>query len=216
MQRRIAKYYRRESGIIYPPVASTQLRATPGAPDDYYLVVSRLVPYKRIDLAVRAFTSSGLPLRIIGDGRDRAALAGHGRAQRPVPRLPADDEVRAQMAGCRAFVFPGEEDFGITPLEAMAGGPPGDRLCRRRRAGYRRRGAHRRLFFREPTPESLAEAVRRLNPVDYRPEALRAHAERFSVPRSSARWRKLWSGLDVVTRLARPSMSHGRNVVYRI
>jgi len=179
VQRRIADYYQRESRIIYPPVRTGYFGAQE-APEDYYLVVSRLVPYKRIDLAVRAFTALGLPLRVIGDGRDRAALEALAGPTVQFLGYQPDDEVRRQMARCRAFVFPGEEDFGITPLEASSAGRPV--------IAYAAGGAldtieegRTGLFFREPTPESLAEAVRRLNPADYAPEALRAHAERFSV-----------------------------------
>ena len=179
VQRRIGKYYHREAQIIYPPVR-TDYFSTPEPPEDYYLVVSRLVPYKRIDLAVRAFTALGLPLRVIGDGRDRAALQALAGPNVQFLGYQPDAEVRRQMARCRAFIFPGEEDFGIAPLEATsvgrpviayAGGGALDTIAEGRTG----------LFFREPTPESLAEAVRRLNPADYAPDVLRAHAERFSV-----------------------------------
>lgn len=179
VQRRIADHYQRESSIIYPPVRTDYFGAQE-APEDYFLVVSRLVPYKRIDLAVRAFTALGLPLRVIGEGRDRAALQALAGPTVQFLGYQPDDEVRRQMARCRAFVFPGEEDFGITPLEASSAGRPV--------IAYAAGGAldtvlegRTGLFFREPTPESLAEAVRRFNPADYAPATLRAHAERFSV-----------------------------------
>lgn len=191
VQQRIADHYERESRIIYPPVRTDYFSAAE-APEDYYLVVSRLVPYKRIDLAVRAFTALGLPLRIIGDGRDRAALQAMAGPTVEFLGYCSDEEVRRQMARCRAFVFPGEEDFGITPLEASSAGRPV--------IAYAAGGALDTvvegvtgLFFREPTPESLAQAVQRLDPSAYAPAALHAHAERYSV---AAFQRQLASALE--------------------
>src|SRR5207248_10171083 len=93
--------------------------------EDYYLIVSRLIPYKRIDLAVDAFTRLGIKLKIVGSGgRDLAALrARAGRNIEFVGRV-SDAELKQLYAGCRGLVFPGEEDFGIAPLEANASGRP--------------------------------------------------------------------------------------------
>jgi len=180
VERRIAKYYRRESRLIYPPVRVPAF--APQEPEDYFLIVSRLVPYKRIDLAVRAFNALGLPLRIIGEGRDRAALQSIAKANVQFLGYLSDDQTRQQMARCKAFVFPGEEDFGITPLEAMAAGRPviaygvGGALdtIEEGRTG---------LFFREPIPESLAEAVRRLDQYSFDPAYLYHHAQGFDEER---------------------------------
>jgi len=121
VQRRIRKHYGRDSQIIYPPV-KTNYPDRHCEPEDYFLVVSRLVPYKRIDLAVCAFNRLGLPLRIVGDGRDRVALEAMAEPNIQFLGYLSDAEVREQMLRCRAFVFPGEEDFGLAPLEAMAAG----------------------------------------------------------------------------------------------
>jgi len=177
VQRRIHKYYRRDSAIIYPPVETS--RFTPGeGHEDYFLIVSRLIPYKRIDLAVRAFSGLGWPLKIVGDGRDRPALERMaGPSVEFLGRVP-DDELQTLLRRCRAFVFPGCEDFGIAPLEANATGRPV--------IAYRAGGALETvvagktgLFFDEPTPESLAAAVRALDDVTFEPEAIRGHALRF-------------------------------------
>ncbi len=177
VQRRIGKYYRRDATVIYPPVETA--RFTPGEDGgDYFLVVSRLIPYKRIDLAVQAFNQLGRPLKIVGDGRDRAALQ---RAAAPniefLGRLP-DQELQSLLQRCQALVFPGYEDFGIAPLEANAAGRPV--------IAYRAGGAldtviagQTGLFFDEPTPQSLAAAVRTLDDVTFDPPAIRQHALRF-------------------------------------
>ena len=181
VQQRIAKYYRRESRIIYPPVDTARF-AVEREPEDYFLVVSRLVPYKRIDLAVRAFNQLGLPLRIVGEGRDRAALeAMAGPNVQFLGYLP-DEAVREQMARCRAFIFPGEEDFGIAPIEALAAGRPVIAYGAGGALDTIEEGVSG-LFFREPTPEALAEAVRRLEGLRFDPAALRRQAQRFDVAR---------------------------------
>lgn len=181
VQRRINKYYRRESEIIYPPV-DTDCAVCEGEPGDYYLVVSRLIPYKRIDLAVQAFNILGLPLKIVGDGRDRAALQALAGPNIEFLGYVPDEEKRALMAGCRAFLFPGEEDFGLTPLEAMAMGRPA--------IAYAAGGAldtlvdgRTGLYFYEPTPDALADAVRRMEGLTFDPHELHRHAQQFGVSR---------------------------------
>lgn len=177
VQRRIHKYYRRDSTIIYPPV-ETERFALVDDHKDYFLIVSRLIPYKRIDLAVQAFNELGLPLKIVGHGRDRSALE---RMAGPniefLGRVP-DDELQTLLQRCRAFVFPGYEDFGIAPLEANAAGRPV--------IAYRAGGAldtvvegKTGLFFDELTSRSLAAAVRALDGVILEPDSIRQHALRF-------------------------------------
>jgi glycosyltransferase involved in cell wall biosynthesis len=181
VQRRIKRCYQRDAPIIYPPVRTDCFDA-PREPEDYFLVVSRLIPYKRIDLAVRAFNQLGLPLRIVGDGRDRAALEAIAESNvRFLGHLP-DEKMREQMARCRALLFPGEEDFGLTPVEAMAAGRPV--------IAYGAGGAldsivegQTGLFFHEQTPSALAEAVQRFDQHDFDPAALQRHAQRFGVAR---------------------------------
>ncbi|HRY30735.1 MAG TPA: glycosyltransferase [Elusimicrobiota bacterium] len=120
---RIRRHYGREAEVIHPPVDTQRFR-TSDRDDGYYLVVSALVPYKRVDVAVEAFTLSGKPLKIVGSGPEERSL--RAAAGRNIEFLGwADDEKLADAyAGCRALIFPGEEDFGIVPLEAMASGKP--------------------------------------------------------------------------------------------
>ena len=177
VQQRIQNSYGRESSIIYPPVRIPE-HYEPADVGDYYLVVSRLIPYKRIDLAVRAFTKLGIPLHIIGDGRDRAALEAEAGPKVSFLGFLSDDEVAEEMRHCRAFVFPGEEDFGITPVEVMGRGRPV--------VAYKAGGALDTVveglcgtFFDEPTPESLAEAIQRIEEMTFDSEKIVAHARRF-------------------------------------
>jgi glycosyltransferase involved in cell wall biosynthesis len=177
VQARIRKYYRRDSVVIYPPVRTTLFPDT-CPPGDYYLVVSRLIPYKRIDLAVDAFNRLGLRLKIVGDGRDRAAL--QARAGRNVEFLGrvGEEELRQLYLGCRGFLVPGEEDFGIAPVEAQAAGRPV--------VAYGAGGAldtvivdeTGTLFFQQ-TADALADAVRRLESLAPDPSRIRANARRF-------------------------------------
>jgi glycosyltransferase involved in cell wall biosynthesis len=177
VQRRIRKYYHRQSAIIHPPVDTGRPHRADGY-DDYFLVVSRLIPYKRIDLAVRAFNELGLPLKIVGEGRDRAALQALARPNVEFLGWVGDEELQKLLSQARAFIFPGLEDFGIAPVEAMAAGRPV--------IAYAGGGALDTVkpgvtgeFFTELTPESLAGAVRDFDPTRYDPATIRSHAEQF-------------------------------------
>ena len=195
VQARIRRRYNRDAVIIYPPVDVALFSpSTSSGPDpsvgsgrrpapvlgEYYLIVSRLIPYRRIDLAVRAFNQLGLRLLIVGDGRARSrleALAGPNVTF--LGRVP-DEELPHLFAACRSYVLPGAEDFGIAPVQAQAAGRPV--------IAYGVGGAldtvvegETGVFFREPTPEALAAAVRDFDPDAIDPLACRANAERFSV-----------------------------------
>lgn len=182
IQQRIKTHYHRDSVVISPPVDTTRFQPVPQPKADYYFIVSRLIPYKRIDLAVQAFRRMGKRLIITGDGRDRAALeALAGSTIEFTGRLPWNDVVRL-MANCKAFIFPGYEDFGITPVEAQAAGRPV--------VAFAAGGAldtvidgETGVYFHQQTVDSLIEAVHRLEAASFDPTHIRRHAERFSVPR---------------------------------
>jgi glycosyltransferase involved in cell wall biosynthesis len=179
VQARVRHLYGCESTVIYPPVNTADLTPVPrGEQGDYFLIVSRLIPYKRIDLAVEALNRLGLPLWIAGEGRDRANLeALAGPNVRFLGRVP-DAELPGLVARCRAFLFPGLEDFGIAPVQAMAAGRPVIAYAGGGALDYVIEG-ETGLFFEEQTPESLAEAVGRFHADDFDPARIRAHAERF-------------------------------------
>lgn len=182
VQARIARFYGRESTIIYPPVNTNRYWPSSASPGDYFLVVSRLIPYKRIDLAIQACNQLGLPLVIVGEGRHRAALeAMAGPTVNFLGRVP-DEELNQLLARCRAFIFPGCEDFGIAPVEAQAAGRPV--------IAYAGGGAldtlvegKTGLFFHEQTPAALAATLRRFDKCDFDPAVIRRNAERFSMDR---------------------------------
>jgi glycosyltransferase involved in cell wall biosynthesis len=177
VQRRIAKYYRRDSIVIQPPV-DTSRYAPSDSHDDYFLIVSRLIPYKRIDLAVRAFNELGLPLLIIGDGRDRDSLRALARSNVQFLGHIPDEKVGDYLAHCRAFIFPGQEDFGIAPVEAQAAGRPVIAYAAGGALDTVREGVTG-AFFYDQTPEALIEVIKGFDEASYDPAVIRRHAEQF-------------------------------------
>ena len=174
---RIRKLYKRESTILYPPVDTTQFSAS-NKIDDYFLVVSRLVPYKRVDLVVQAFNRLRLPLRIIGDGRDRARLEAMAQPNVQFLGYVSNEERRRQFSQCQALIFPGEEDFGLVPVETQASGRPV--------IAYAAGGAldtvvdgKTGLFFLEQKVEAICEAIERFNAMAFSAEQIAAHAATF-------------------------------------
>lgn len=184
IQARIKTYYGRDSIIIYPPVDTDRFRpaADSRAAGDYYLIVSRLIPYKRIDLAVQALTRLGKRLIVVGDGRGRATLeAMAGPSVEFKGRLP-EDQVAELVANCRAFLFPGFEDFGIAPVEAQAAGRPVIAFARGGALDTVVEGTTG-LFFYEQSVPGLIDAIEQFEKQSFDPAAARINAERFSTDR---------------------------------
>jgi glycosyltransferase involved in cell wall biosynthesis len=188
VQRRIRKFYGRDSVVIYPPVGEEAFQPVASPEEgEYFLSVGRLIPYKRVDLAVRAFNELGLPLLVIGDGRDRPRLERLAASNIRFLGRVSGEEKRRYLAGCRAFIFPAEEDFGIAPLEAQAAGKPVIAYAAGGALDTVREGVTG-TFFHEPTPESLAQAVRRVDPGLYDPAACVANARRFDTRAFKQSW----------------------------
>jgi glycosyltransferase involved in cell wall biosynthesis len=177
IQQRISRYYGRESEIVFPPVDTS--RFTPAdSLEDYFLVVSRLIPYKRIDLAVAAATRLGLPLKVCGSGRDLDRLRRMaGPTVEFLGRVP-DEELPRLMARCRAFLFPGLEDFGITPVQAQAAGRPVIAFAGGGALDYVIPGATG-VLFPEMTVDSLTEAMASFDENTFDPQVIRSHAAKF-------------------------------------
>jgi glycosyltransferase involved in cell wall biosynthesis len=176
---RIADLYGRRADVLHPPV---DLAAwSPCAQvDEYYLIVSRLLPYKRIDVAVRAFAQLGLPLRVVGDGPDRQRLQSLAGPSVTFEGRIATEALRERYARCRALILPGSEDLGLTALEAQASGRPV--------IAYRAGGALETViegvtgaFFDSQTPEALAAVIQRFAWESFDPVAVRANAARFDI-----------------------------------
>ena len=182
--RRIEKYYRRKASVIYPPVDIDRFRIS-DTTDDYYLIVSALVSYKKVNLAIEAFNQLGLPLKIVGTGPDEAMLKKMAGPTIEFLGWAQDGTLSDLYSRCKAFVFPGEEDFGITPLEAMASGRPV--------IAYAKGGALETVrglelgnptgvFFKEQSRDALVAAIEQFekNPALFKTDAIRRHASGWS------------------------------------
>ncbi len=176
VRNRIWKTYRREARVIYPPVPVATFRCE--AAEDYYLIVSELVAYKRIDVAVRLFSKTGRKLRIVGDGPDFARLRKSTAANIEFCGRVSDEDLRQLYARCRAFLMPGEEDFGITAVEAVASGKA---VIAFGRGGVLEivppEGA---FFYDTPDEESLGRAIQAFEAADVPSGLLQASASRFA------------------------------------
>ncbi len=183
---RIKKIYGREAEVVHPPVDLDKFYIGSSLPQKCFLIVSALVPYKNISLAITAFNQMKLPLKIVGDGPLRRSLEKQAGANVEFLGAVDDRRLAALYAGCEALVFPGEEDFGIVPLEAQASGRPviayGKGGVTESVIGVGEAENPTGIFFSEPTSASLIEALERYEKfkMDFAPEFLRHHAARFS------------------------------------
>jgi glycosyltransferase involved in cell wall biosynthesis len=178
--KRIREFYQRNAVVIYPPVDVSRFRISQTI-DDYFLVVSRLVAYKRIDVAIEACNRLGKPLLIAGSGPDRSRLeAIAGPTVKFLGRVE-DDDLVTLFSRAKALIFPGEEDFGMVPLEANASGRPA--------IAYRAGGAletiidgETGILYSESNADSLAAAIVCMENHSWDAKALRKHAETFDLP----------------------------------
>jgi glycosyltransferase involved in cell wall biosynthesis len=180
VQERVKRIYNRESEVIYPPV---DIHGFPKPCEGgYFLMVTALVPYKKVDLAVEAFNQSGLPLKIIGSGPEQGKLAKMARKNVEFLGWLDSAEIKGYYAGCKAMIFPQEEDFGITAVEVQAAGKPV--------IAFAKGGALETViegktgvFFGESSVSGLNEAVANLMKTSFAPEAAVQNAARFSEER---------------------------------
>lgn len=180
---RIKHVYGRDARVVYPPVDTGRFTIDDdAASEDWFLIVSRLVPHKWVNLAVDACTRAGIPLKIIGDGRSRLALEARAGPSIEFLGQRGDDDVIAYLRRCKALILPGAEDFGMTAVEAQAVGRPV--------IAYGKGGALESIvegetgsFFRERSADSLLEAIARFEARRWEPAKARANGERFSIPR---------------------------------
>lgn len=191
VQERISKYYRLNSKVIYPPVAVENFPLS-REDEGYYLIISTLAAYKKIDLAVNLFNKTGKKLVIIGDGPEKEFLESIAGKNIEIKGRLSDEECKKYYAGCRAFVFPSEEDFGITMIEAMSCGKPV--------LAYKAGGAVEFIkpgvngeFFTEQTLSSMEDALAKmiLNFRKYDCGKIRAEALHFSEERFEKDFRDL-------------------------
>jgi glycosyltransferase involved in cell wall biosynthesis len=186
---RIRRYYNREATVVYPPVDTRFFSPahTPTTGSRYALVVSALVPYKRVDVAIHACRLAGVPLAIVGDGPERSRLeriagsAGAGAGDVAFLGRRPDVEVRELYRGAAVTLLPGEEDFGIVPVEAQACGCPVVALGRGGALETIAEG-ETGLLVGESSAPAFADAIRRTldGAIRLDPRAIRRHAERFS------------------------------------
>jgi glycosyltransferase involved in cell wall biosynthesis len=177
IKKRIYKYYRRDSAVILPPVETTSFSLA-AKTDNYYLIGGRLVAYKRYDLAVRAFSKLGIPLKIFGEGPEYQKLREMAKPNIEFLGKVTGDDLKKLYSQAIAFIHPQEEDFGITAVEAMASGRPV--------IAYAAGGAletvvagQTGVFFEDQEWEALADAVIRFKPENFDPPTIKKHAYEF-------------------------------------
>lgn len=194
--RRIWRCYRREARVVYPPVNTTLFR--PGrAEGSYFLVVSALVPYKRVDLAIEAFNRRSEPLWVVGDGPELNRLKRMARGNIRFLPWQQPNELVGLYQNCRALIFPGEEDFGMVPVEAMGCGKPVVAFARggalETVIGYNGSNESRctGVFFSLQTPESLSRAVDLCQALKWDAQFIHHQASRFNRTRFDNQVREL-------------------------
>jgi glycosyltransferase involved in cell wall biosynthesis len=214
---RILRAYGRSAKVIHPPIDTSRFHATGDGPEDFYLVLSRLVSYKRIDLAVRACTALGRKLVVIGYGPDREVLQAIAGPTVSFLGRASDADVEYLVPRCKALLFPGEEDFGMAPLEVAAAGRP--------TIAYRAGGALETIvenetgvFFDHQTPEDLAKAIERFEGQQWNSDLLTKHAEGFGVQVFQDRFcsflRRIGIPLQTTPPLFKPANTEALDNVY--
>lgn len=185
VRRRIQKYYRRDSQVIYPPVNYGSFRAGKGK-GDYYLMVGRLIAYKKFDIAIEAFNRLGYKLKIIGRGPEMKRLKEMANGNVEFLGRVSDEELGKHYADCKAFIFPQEEDFGIVAIEAMASGRPviafrGGDIPEHVEEG--KSG----VFFENQEADDICRAVKKSEEYAFDPKFIRESVSKFDKDHFKAR-----------------------------
>ena len=178
IQDRVRKCYNRNAEIIYPPVDIEKYNILDVPQEDFYLMVTAFAPYKRIDLAIESFNHLGKSLKIIGTGQNEDRLKKIAGSNIEFLGWKSDEEIKLYYNKCRALIFPGEEDFGIVPVEVQA--------CGRPVIAYGKGGALETVvdgvtgvFFHQQTVESLVEAIKKFETMNFERQKIRENAVRF-------------------------------------
>lgn len=179
VQKRVKKYYNKEASLVYPPVELVNKKSVAVLDKGYFLIVSRLVSYKKIDIAIQACMALNIPLKIIGVGKEHGNLLKISNEQIEFLGTLTDDQVVGYYRNCRALLFPGEEDLGLTVIEAQLFGKPV--------VAFKGGGALETIiegktgeFFYPQTAKALQNVLANFNPENYKEEACKKNADRYS------------------------------------
>ncbi len=189
---RIARYYGREADVVHPPIDVAPLLGRRRDPQDYYLALGRVVPYKRVDAAVAACERLGRPIKVAGEGRGLDAVRAVAGPNTELLGYVDDDTAIELLAGARALLFPGEEDFGMVPVEAQAAGTP---VIAYGVGGARETVIDGRtgVLYDDPTVDGLCQAILAFEQLSFDDAALRENAARFG----PERFRRAIAGLVI-------------------
>jgi len=189
--KRLQKYYQVEAEVLYPPVDVDRFYPYEKA-DDYFVIISALTPFKKIDLAISTFNKVGKRLMVIGDGAHRKALEALAGPTIEILGRKSDQEVKRYLQGSKALIFPGEEDFGITPVEAMACGKP---VIAFGKGGVTETVVDglTGLFFSEQTVASMEAALARFYQLEnsFNADIIHKRSQQFSRQKFRTEFRKI-------------------------
>jgi glycosyltransferase involved in cell wall biosynthesis len=187
---RIKKYYKRESSVIYPPINTKDFKLIKNPSKDFYLMVGRLVKYKRFDLAINTFNKNGLKLKIVGIGPEYSKLKSIAKSNIEFLGYLEDKDIRVLYSNAKALIFPGEEDFGIVPVESQASGTPV--------IAYSKGGAletvkeyQSGMFFKEQNISSLEETIKSFERRNFIPEKVRENILKFDIENFNKQFKKI-------------------------
>ncbi len=192
VKNRIKKYYQSDSEVIFPPAPIEKIEANENIPDGYYLIVSRLEPYKKVDLAIKAFSKLDKPLVVIGIGSEQNNLKKIAGKNIEFLGWQSDKSVYEYMRNAKALIFPGEDDAGITPIESMAAGRP---VIAYNKGGAKECVIDSRtgVLFNNSTEDALIEAVEKIekNSLSFSPKNCRQRAEEYSTEKFKTKFMQI-------------------------